>query len=60
MGDHVVKRVQKLQTQVELSDVVTVSVVDREVIPMNYGPECFCHRLMSGTTQDGVSLIRYM
>ena len=55
-----VKRVQKLQTQVELSDVVTVSVVDREVIPMNYGPECFCHRLMSGTTQDGVSLIRYM
>ena len=37
MCDYVVEGEQRLQVQVELSDVVTGSVVDREVIAINDG-----------------------
>ena len=51
---HVVTGVRRLQSQVELSDVVTGSVVDREVITINYWSDiiCFCLRSMSNTAES--------
>jgi len=37
--DYVVKELQRLQMQVELSDIVTGSVADREIITLNDGTD---------------------